>query len=226
MSKKEYYLPRADNDKNVWINNLNSKLGTYAATLGLSAADITALNNDTLMFTYLINVTEIITNYKKLRVDHKNLLRDGPIGAAGGAMPAAPALPSVPTAVAPGIFPRVTQLVQRIKTNANYTEAIGKDLGIVGSQQMMNATEMKPTIKLVFKGGQVEVQWVKGDADAIRIETDKGTGTWQFLAVDTIPHYTDTAAITGPAVWKYRAMYLLNDELVGQWSDMVSIAVG
>jgi|GEM_PF-4380811 len=73
-------------------------------------------------------------------------------------------------------------------------------------------------------GGQVEVQWLKGDADAIRIESDKGTG-WQFLAVNSVPHYTDTTAITAPATWKYRAMYLVSDELVGQWSDVASIAV-
>jgi hypothetical protein len=40
--------------------------------------------------------------------------------------------------------------------------------------------------------------------------------------VDTVPHYQD---ITGPAVWKYRAMYLLEDQPVGQWSDVASITV-
>jgi hypothetical protein len=55
------------------------------------------------------------------------------------------------------------------------------------------------------------VQWTKGDADALRIETDKGSG-WQFLAVDTVPHYQDTTPICGPALWKYRAMYLLEDQ--------------
>ena len=30
---------------------------------------------------------------------------------------------------------------------------------------------------------------------------------------------------TGPATWKYRAMYIESDELVGQWSGVASIAV-
>jgi hypothetical protein len=30
----------------------------------------------------------------------------------------------------------------------------------------------------------------------------------------------------GPGIWKYRAIYLINDEKVGQWSDVASIAVG
>ena len=70
----------------------------------------------------------------------------------------------------------------------------------------------------------MEVQWTKGDADSIRIESDKGTG-WQFLAIDSVPHYTDTTPITIAATWKYRAMYIVADELVGQWSDVASIGV-
>jgi len=39
---------------------------------------------------------------------------------------------------------------------------------------------------------------------------------WQFLDIDSVPHYTDTTPITAPATWKYRAMYIVADELVGQ----------
>jgi hypothetical protein len=48
-----------------------------------------------------------------------------------------------------------------------------------------------------------------------------------FVAVDTEPHYTDTLHLAPgtAAVWKYRAIYLNGDELFGQWSDAVSIAV-
>ena len=68
------------------------------------------------------------------------------------------------------------------------------------------------------------MQWSKGAADAVYIETDKGAG-WQFLAVDAVPHYIDTTPITAQAVWKYRAIYLIADEKVGQMSDVVSINV-
>ena len=116
-------------------------------------------------------------------------------------------------------------IAQQVKTNDGYTDAVGKDLGIIGAQQTFSSVEMKPSLKMVIKGGQVEVQWTKGDADSIRIESDKGAG-WQFLAVDSVPHYTDTTPITAAATWRYRAMYIVNDELVGQWSDVASIGVG
>jgi len=85
---------------------------------------------------------------------------------------------------------------------------------------------MKPFLKLVNKEGKVEVQWKRGDADALRIEVDRDGKGFQFLGIDTVPHYTDTTPITAPATWKYRAMYLIDDEHVGQWSDVISIVVG
>jgi hypothetical protein len=176
------------------------------------------------MFAYLVNQVEIYTSAKEQRVDYKNLIKDGPIGTPGGALPVAPAAGTVPAVVAPGIFPRLAQQVQRIKNSPTYTDAIGKDLGIIGAQVTVDTATMKPSLGLVIKGGQVEVQWTKGDADSIRIESDKGSG-WQFLSIDSVPHYTDTTPITAPATWKYRAMYIVADELVGQWSDVASIGV-
>jgi hypothetical protein len=223
---KNNYLPRSDKDRAVWLNNFANKFAANATALGFTAADITAVNNDAAMFAFLVLLVEIYTTAKEQRVDYKNLLRDGPLGKPGGAVPVAPVTAAAPTLVQPGIFPRIAQLVQRIKNSPTYTEAIGKDLGIIASEaQPFDAVNMKPTLKLVIKGGQVEVQWVKADSDGVRIEVDRGTGTWTFLAVDTVPHYTDTTSIIGPATWKYRAMYLVNDELVGQWSDVASIAV-
>jgi hypothetical protein len=63
-----------------------------------------------------------------------------------------------------------------------------------------------------------------GGGYSIRLESNKGN-FWQFLSIDSVPHYTDTTPITAPATWKYRAMYIVADEPVGQWSDVASIGV-
>ena len=67
----------------------------------------------------------------------------------------------------------------------------------------------------------------KGVFSGIRIEVDRGNGQWVFLDVDLKPHYTDNAspAPGTTALWKYRAIYLQGDQVFGQWSDPVSIAV-
>ncbi|NOS91503.1 MAG: hypothetical protein HOP30_06250 [Cyclobacteriaceae bacterium] len=223
---KEYYLPRTDEQKARWMANFLNKLNMYATGLGFTEAEMTSLKNDVAFFSYTLNAVEVFTTAKEQRVNYKNALRDGPIGKIAGVVSDVPALGTKPTEVAPGIIPRITQMVQRIKSNPAYTEAMGKDLGIIGATMVVDFNTLKPSLKLVMKGGEVEVQWVRGEADAVYIEVDRGNGVWQFLAVDAVPHYTDSLPITTHATWKYRAIYLIRDERVGQWSDVASIAVG
>lgn len=222
---KSGYIPRTDKECAPWLSNFASKFAESATSLGFTAADVTALNNDSAMFSYLVSLVETYTTAKEQRVKYRDLIKNGPIGTPGGAMPVVPTVIPAPALVPPGILPRVKLLVARIKTSPTYTEAIGKGMGIIGAEQIADYTEVKPSIKLLMKGGRVEVQWIKGDSDGIRIEVDRGTGTWTFLATDTVPHYTDTAPITAAATWKYRAMYFVADEPVGLWSDVVSITV-
>src|SRR5689334_5902495 len=118
---KTTYLPRADKDKAIWLNNFAAKFATSATGLGFVAADVTSVNNDAAMFTYLLNLAESLTTAKERAVDYKNLLRDGPLGQVAGPLPALPVLAAAPTAVAAGIFPRISQLIQRIKNTPTYS---------------------------------------------------------------------------------------------------------
>ena len=135
---------------------------------------------------------------------------------------------AAPAIVAPGIFPRLTALVAHIKTHKNYTDAIGADLQIVGAEQVVDMTVLKPVITATLDAGGVIIGWVKQGMDGIEIWVDRGDGKgFAFLTIDTVPDYTDTQPLpTGAsALWKYKAIYRLGDERTGQWSDVVSIAV-
>ena len=72
------------------------------------------------------------------------------------------------------------------------------------------------------------MKWTKGGFDALEIWVDRGTGTFSYLANDTVPDYLDTAPLPAAgqsATWRYRAIYRLGDERVGQWSNVAVIAV-
>jgi hypothetical protein len=48
------------------------------------------------------------------------------------------------------------------------------------------------------------------------------------LNITTNPDYADISPLPAPgisAVWKYKAIYRLNDAQVGQWSDVATIGV-
>lgn len=224
MAKKSYE-PTTDEGKSTWLNNLATKLPTHAATLGTSIEDQVAVQRGADMFAYMVGQVALFDSEKSERVAYKDLLRDGPVGSPLGDFPDMPVIPAAPTLVPPGIFPRIRKVVARIKSSANYTEAIGEDLDIIGAEIVIEPTELKPILKLKRLAEGVEIQWKKSHADAIRIEKDNGSG-WTFLGVDVEPHYIDNTAITTSATWKYRAVYLINDQMAGQWSDDAKIAVG
>ena len=120
-------------------------------------------------------------------------------------------------------------LVNRIKSHAAYELADGQDLDIEGAEEAgADSATTKPVSKAVRgSGGHVEVQWPKRGFTALKLEVDRGTGTFVYLATATEPHYVDTVTLApgATALWKYRAIYRDGDQGFGQWSDVGSIAV-
>ena len=222
---KQYYLPDADPARLAWSNTFGQKLPGHATALGLAPGDVSSVVNDVAFFAWLMAMNAIFTSESENWTSYKNLLRNGPIGSPAGQTPAVTNLPAMPQLVAPGIFPRIMQLVRTIKSKPGYTDAIGRDLGIVGAEQIVDTDNMKPVVKLNFSADHVHLKWAKDDSNSIRIEADHGTG-FQLLAISTSAHYVDTTVPTAAATWKYRAMFMMHDELTGQWSDVVSINVG
>ncbi len=223
---KSPYLPADDAGKADLIDQFAAKLPKYSAALEISALDLTSLQADAAAFRYALKAQQQMQANAQQWTAYKNLLRDGG-SSAMAAMPAAPALPApVPAAVAPGVIARFTALVARVKNHRNYTDAIGQDLGVIGAEQVIDTAAWKPLLASQIQAGHPVVQWKKGGADALEVWVDRGDG-FIFLAIDTHPPYPDTAPLPAAgAVWKYKAIYRLHDEQVGQWSDILSITVG
>jgi hypothetical protein len=73
------------------------------------------------------------------------------------------------------------------------------------------------------------IAWKKGSFEGVEIHKSKDGINFSKLDRDFKPDYTDKSDLPEPTkaeVWYYKLIYLLNDEQVGQWSDMQSIAVG
>ena len=224
---KAYYLPPDDEGKDTLLTNVAGKIATYKTTVGLDDAVVASTQADAAFFHYARISQQAVTNFAQQWTAYKNAARNGTDPSLGPA-PVPPTLGTAPTAVPPGIFKRLTALVARIKSHPGYTNAIGQDLDIIGAEQTVDTTNAKPVLKLELSAGHPDVKWTKGALDALEIWVDRGNGTSVFLAIDTIPDYLDTAPLPAPgasALWRYKAIYRLNDTQVGQWSDVVSIAV-
>ena len=236
---KQTWLPRTQPDRRTVLNHLADQLpGTYATKYGLTAGELTTLDDFRLWFNWTYTALDTarqnsqgLTGFRDDLCNGKSI-PSGPLTLPPALnLPAQPARGTPPVAITPVAngWKFTASLVNRIKSHAAYTAADGEALKIEGAEQTGPDPETtKPVIKVVLvSGGQKEVQWKKLGFTALKIEVDRGTGQFAYLATDTEPHYIDTATLPPgtAAVWRYRAIYLDGDQLFGQWSDVVSIAV-
>ncbi len=224
-----YYLPTDDAGKADFLDHLAATLPKYAGLLEISDADIATLQADAASFRYTLHTLNDMQAYAQHWTAYKNVLRDGGNGSAEWPVPPSLDQP-IPPAVAPGIIPRTTALVSRIKTLKNYTPAIGQDLRIIGTSHTVDPSSWKPLLSVQIKAAHPVILWTKGKSSAIEIWVDRNDGNgFVFLIINTEPNTTDPTPLPAPgtsSVWNYKAIYRFHDEQVGQWSDVVSVTVG
>ena len=231
MPTTSSYYPSRVGDQVIWLTNLRSKLPSHKTALGYTDAEVAAMQADCDRLGWALGTLQnAAQQFAQAVTAHVRLLQIG-TGVDPVAPPAftLPATPAPPANVAPGAFKRLTNLIRNLKTRPGYTATIGQDLGVIGPEHPeADPITTKPEIKLVhITGGKVQLQWKKLGFTGVRIEVDRGGGTWTFLDMDTKPHYEDPASPAPGAttLWKYRAIYLEGDQPFGQWSDTGSIAV-
>lgn len=226
--KKKFFIPSSDEGIMIWLANFAAKLSVHSETLGISAETVTSVRNDSAMFTYIVNNTNSFKAGLSQRVSYKLLLKIGPEGTSAGPVPVYNNT-EPPALVEAGMLNRIRRLAKNIKTNDNYNESIGNDLGIIGSMQEQTTNDLKPVLKIKNLAGKPQLVWKKGISDSLEIYVDRGDGkSFVYLANSTKPNFTDTAGIDADSKaseWKYKAIFRIKDEQVGQFSDVISTTV-
>jgi hypothetical protein len=224
-------IPRTEPELVIWLKNFAQTFATHAPTLGFTAAEVASVQADAAMLDYL--VSDSIPTYKAnldARYSYKNLIKNGPMGAPGGNPPPDPPKATAPATVQPGVLPRLRQLINRIKNAPAYTEDIGDDLGITGTDEgnAADPNTAKPTAKVtVLPGSQVRIDFVKSGYDGVWIESRrKNEADWSFLAIDLHSPYLDARPPMQPGTpeqREYRLRFYDNDAPTGQWSDIIVV---
>jgi hypothetical protein len=228
MSKNSY-LPVTEAEKLAWLKNFAGKLPLYATLLGLIATEVAAVAADALMLTFTIDQVEWFKRELAKRVSYKNLLMECEPGTPLGNYPEVGVGPAAPVAVDTVIFKRMSKLVQRIKNHPKYTAAIGEDLGIETHASVVSIVNAKPDLRVSIDTGNPVLKWTKRKFVATDLYVDRGDGKgFVFLTTATVPHFTDMSAKPAgfaSAIWQYKAIYKINDEHTGIYSDVVSVVV-
>lgn len=222
------YMPQNDAEFLIWFANFVSKIAGYASVLGIGTSTLTELANDLAAAYYSINVVEIFKTEAKEKTQYKDTLLDGPIGLPSTAFPVNPTLPTVPTnVVAPGIKKRTRDTIARLKRHANYTPAIGDDLGVTGTPSPALPTAAPLPTLSVLPGSVVTLKFKKGSADAVLIEGKRGSETgFTLLEKRLNSPYSDGRAplVSGVSELRtYRIRYVSGDIPVGLYSAEAAI---
>lgn len=223
------FIPSGDSDKVVWLNNFTTKMSLYATPLGVSSAELTALQKDNAYFSYIISMMEVYRQNLLNLSSYKNMLKHAVGQQHIGALPALPALATAPPAVSEGIFDRVSKLVVRIKASLSYTDAIGSDLGVIAPSENIDISTLQPDLKIVLEVGKPHLKWKKGISDALDLYVDRNDGAGFVLAGRlTRNEYLDVTPLSGTKVfdeWKYKGIYVIADTQVGLFSKVTSVDV-
>ncbi len=208
---KSDYIPNGDAQFDAWETNFVTKLTALAATLGLSPAEVTAIT---------AAITTHHTTYNSVIAAK---------AAAKGAVTANRTTRS-DTEDAVRLFVK-----NKIKASDSYTDAMGQQLGIIGSETTTDWSTAKPTIRAEVSGGsfpdipQVIIHWDKKQADGIFIFSRRGFDqNFEMIGTDSFPPYEDTRPrqnITQPEQRWYYAMYVVKDQMVGLPSDIVTAMI-
>ena len=146
-------------------------------------------------------------------------------------VPQPPVFSNVPAIVLPAVFDRAISIGNRILDHTKYTTADGTDIGIEvtpKAKRVIDTKIAKPDIKLqLIDGGHPELVWKRNGLDALEIWVDRGDDRgFMFCEIDLKPNFTDEYNLpTKPELWRYKAIYRMDNKQVGKWSDIVSIAV-
>ena len=240
---KKYYLPKEDAKLVEWLQNLSAKISIYAAKYGISAAEIAFIQNAAAYFIFWFNALSQLNGAVQKVTAFKNQIRDGvKAGGSQGVTPVDILFGTPPTAVPPGILPTIRTIVARIKKNQAYSKSDGEDLKIEGDEQTEDINTLKPAFKIELKAGHPNLIWKKGISQGVKIKQAtlqigqtptpeamaENKDFFTFLATDTQPDYLDNTPLPPfgqTVVWAYTMVYLLNDEEVGEWSDIVFVTV-
>jgi hypothetical protein len=196
------YFPSRHGDLDSWEENFINKISNVAATLNLTAAEVAAMQakleaHRTALSTMITSKTDYAAAVAANETAKKEMMAF------------------------------MSQEIARIKINNNYTNEIGKDLGIIRSESADKTSESKPKLDVMMEAGKITIKFKKQGMSGVKIYSKRGTeNEFIFLAVDTASPYHDTRAnlIAGqPEKREYLAYFLDKDDEVGQPSSIETI---
>lgn len=199
---KQDCIPKKDADFLSLLKSLSEKAPAQKAALNISDADLAALTADATLFEGKLKAFNDADAIYSQASTEKQTVRAAVEG-------------------------RVRAIIRRLKSATGYTEAIGQLLKIIGPDDTTDLTTSKPDLTATPKAHGIELSFTKGKSDGVKIYSKRdGDADFVFLANDTVAPYVDNRPLLvagKPEVRRYKAIYVVNDDEIGNFSDEVVV---
>jgi len=155
------YFPLTEAAQLIWLGNFKLKLWGYLLILAITLAEQELVTNTNDAFNQLVNYTNALNTYSVAMTEYKHRLMEGKTGDALGTAPVPPVPPAIDPTVIVGLFPQLFALITNIKTRTNFTNDIGKTLGIIGSTVIIDWTHFFANLIGISLYNSIELSFVK-----------------------------------------------------------------
>ena len=236
--RRDNYYPRRLAERPEWHINFAAKIQIHGPALNLTATQINNAVADNLTLAY--GLGDWLTNVRDLgptATASLKLLNNG-TGTTPYVFPTytvatPPTLPAGITSVQPGALGRTFLLIHEIKGKATYTEPMGLDMGIVGSEAPPpppGASTPRITVTAVQGADSqfLRIKFFKDKHEGIYAEVRRGGGPWEPLPVSTESPLNDTRPLLVPGqaeVREVRARFWDKGQSNGDWCDVAKVTV-
>ena len=222
-------IPSGSAERCEFFQNWNLEFPGQAAGLGFAPAVTDDITNQAAWAVLACTGTDDAESFWHAWVSWRDRLLTGDGNAMVGALPAF-TMPGIPAGAMPlaGLLGRFTATITQVKAAPGYTPAIGDLLRINPAPvPPPDPATAQPKLTLTPEPlSVIRLLWKRGDFDAIRLRGQRaGDADWTDLGLHVKPPYRDARpplAAGRPEVRTYQAMYELNGQPVGRWSDSVS----
>lgn len=239
---KDRYFPSRISLQVLWLANYADKITAYALILGFTAAQAAATVADARWLQYVFGAwLQDVRSFNASASAIVNQAMSGEPSADPLALPVftPPPLPGATAApqsfpavvpVPPGAGDRIFAFVAEFKGKSGYTEAIGMDVGVEGTE--VTDDHPTPVFKLVVEQGPtcqcVDFSIFKYTHEGVVVQSRRGGGAWEDIGITTARTFEDVRPLLNPAqpeVREYRLRYWDRGIANGPWSEVLKATV-
>lgn len=233
MANDDWY-PRTQEGERILYGNIDSKIDGYKAKYPFLTTDYLAaihLMCQTFMEGF-DTIEENRATAKQMTNWFEDIVSSKQTNVPVSAAPVFQAF-AIPAGATLGLEEQCRQFARLMKNQPNYMEADGIDLMIERvKSDGLNVEDAKPELKITNnqQASALDFEWKKAGFDMLELQWRRdGEAMWQQAdkSTEKIISFTPPLAAPGkPEKFEFRAVYLIKNRRVGQWSPTYTETFG